>query len=109
MRRTASCCQPLQVSSVPRAARTGRGPATVGDAAVPDEGVTMRQVFLWMSVAYLPLMPAPASHFFAMSARLAPVAASPFIVMRSLVVSFAETSLSVLVTVSVALAVLISG
>src|SRR5579871_939848 len=26
MRRAASCCQPLQVISVPRGARTGRGP-----------------------------------------------------------------------------------
>ena len=57
----------------------------------------------------LPLMPAPASHFLAMSARLVPVAASAFIVMRSSVVSFADTALSVLVTVSVSLAVLISG
>ncbi len=35
MRRAASCCQPLQLISVPRGARTGRGPAVVSVLTMP--------------------------------------------------------------------------
>jgi len=54
-------------------------------------------------------MPALASHFLAMSDRLVPLAASPFMEIRSSVVSFADTASSVLVTVSFCLPDLISG
>jgi hypothetical protein len=57
----------------------------------------------------VPLIPALASHFLAMSDRFVPLAASAFIEMRSSVVSLAETASSVFLTLSFCLAVLISG
>ena len=54
-------------------------------------------------------MPALASHFLAMSARLAPVAASAFMEIRSSVVSLAETASRVSLILSFCFADLISG